>query len=206
MDYRAIKVTHMKLIKILTALLVLIALQIAAAQWFNVPPPAEAKNLMVFTAGVPVAADGPNVYYYTGTGLGESDYTSGMADYTPLYQGGGNISIAVAGTATKLGAQVDTNGSAVNYKICLLSSAGSLLTSCTGTTSSSADPQWLECNINQAVTATSYQAFVSAESNILLYYNSVTPGLYHGDDYPNCPTTSGTEDASGNFAVRIYVD
>jgi len=44
----------MKLIKILTAFIALISLQIAAAQWLNVPPPAEAKNLMVFTAGVPV--------------------------------------------------------------------------------------------------------------------------------------------------------
>jgi hypothetical protein len=46
----------MKLIKILTAFIALASLQIAAAQWLNVPPPAEAKNLMVFTAGVPVVA------------------------------------------------------------------------------------------------------------------------------------------------------
>ena len=45
----------MKLIKILTAFIALASLQIAAAQWLNVPPPAEAKNLMVFTAGTPVA-------------------------------------------------------------------------------------------------------------------------------------------------------
>ena len=45
----------MKLIKILTAFIALASLQIAAAQWLNVPPPAEAKNLMVFTARVPVA-------------------------------------------------------------------------------------------------------------------------------------------------------
>ena len=44
----------MKLIKILTAFIALASLQIAAAQWLNVPPPAEAKNLMIFTAGVPV--------------------------------------------------------------------------------------------------------------------------------------------------------
>jgi hypothetical protein len=47
-------VAHMKLIKILTAFIALAFLQIAAAQWLNVPPPAEARNLMVFTAGVPV--------------------------------------------------------------------------------------------------------------------------------------------------------
>ena len=46
----------MKLIKILTAFIALASLQIAAAQWLNVPPPAEAKNLMIFTAGVPVVA------------------------------------------------------------------------------------------------------------------------------------------------------
>jgi hypothetical protein len=44
----------MKLIKILTSFIALASLQIAAAQWLNVPPPAEAKNLMIFTAGVPV--------------------------------------------------------------------------------------------------------------------------------------------------------
>jgi len=46
----------MKLIKILTAFIALASLQIAAAQWLHVPPPAEAKNLMVFTAGVLVSA------------------------------------------------------------------------------------------------------------------------------------------------------
>ena len=51
----------MKLIKILTAFIALASLQIAAAQWLEVPPPAEAKNLMVFTAGVPVAAEVCNV-------------------------------------------------------------------------------------------------------------------------------------------------
>ena len=45
----------MKLIKILTSFLALIALQIAAAQWLDVPPPAEARILMV-TGGVPVVA------------------------------------------------------------------------------------------------------------------------------------------------------
>ena len=48
----------MKLIKILTAFIALASLQITAAQWLNVPPPAEAKNLMIFTAGVPVVATG----------------------------------------------------------------------------------------------------------------------------------------------------
>ena len=45
----------MKLIKILTAFIALISFQIAAAQWLNVPPPAEARNLMVVGGGVPVA-------------------------------------------------------------------------------------------------------------------------------------------------------
>jgi hypothetical protein len=45
----------MKLIKILTAFIALASLQIAAAQWLNVPPPAEARNLMVVGGGVPVA-------------------------------------------------------------------------------------------------------------------------------------------------------
>ena len=42
----------MKLIKILTAFVALASLQIAAAQWLNVPPPAEARNLMVVGGGV----------------------------------------------------------------------------------------------------------------------------------------------------------
>jgi hypothetical protein len=42
-----LKVTHMKLIKILTVFVALISLQIAAAQWLNVPPPVEARMLMV---------------------------------------------------------------------------------------------------------------------------------------------------------------
>jgi hypothetical protein len=44
----------MKLTKILTAFFALISLQIAASQWLNVPPPAEARNLMVVGGVVPV--------------------------------------------------------------------------------------------------------------------------------------------------------
>ena len=42
----------MKLIKILIAFVALASLQIAAAQWLNVPPPAVARNLMVVGGGV----------------------------------------------------------------------------------------------------------------------------------------------------------
>lgn len=46
----------MKLLKILTAFATLVALQIAAAQWLNVPPPVEARGLMMVGGGVPVVA------------------------------------------------------------------------------------------------------------------------------------------------------
>lgn len=42
----------MKLLKITIAFIALVSLQIAAAQWLNVPPPAEARNLMVVGGGV----------------------------------------------------------------------------------------------------------------------------------------------------------
>jgi hypothetical protein len=47
----------MKLLKILISFIALVSLQIVAAQWLNVPPPAEAKMLMM-QGGVPVAAGG----------------------------------------------------------------------------------------------------------------------------------------------------
>ena len=48
----------MKLLKVLTAFIALVSLQIAAAQWLHVPPPVEARSLMMVGGGVPVAADG----------------------------------------------------------------------------------------------------------------------------------------------------
>jgi hypothetical protein len=45
----------MKLIKALSVFIALVACQIMTAQWLEVPPPAEARNLMVVGGGVPVA-------------------------------------------------------------------------------------------------------------------------------------------------------
>lgn len=53
----------MRLIKILIAFVALVSLQIATAQWLHVPPPVEAKNLMIFTAVVPVVVAGDTPAY-----------------------------------------------------------------------------------------------------------------------------------------------
>ena len=46
----------MKLLKTITAFIALVSLQIAAAQWLNVPPTVEARMMMVVGGGVPVVA------------------------------------------------------------------------------------------------------------------------------------------------------
>lgn len=45
----------MKLLKASIAFIALVSLQIAAAQWLHVPPPVEARGLMMVGGGVPVA-------------------------------------------------------------------------------------------------------------------------------------------------------
>lgn len=68
----------MKLIKILTAFIALASLQIAAAQWLNMPPPAEARNLMVIGGGI-VSSDncsGDTAIVIDNRSIDHSDLTS----------------------------------------------------------------------------------------------------------------------------------
>ena len=68
----------MKLLKVGIAFIALVSLQIAAAQWLHVPPPVEAKNLMIFTAGMPVAVGYTEEFYWTCEGANATARGTGL--------------------------------------------------------------------------------------------------------------------------------
>ena len=104
---RFIKGDTMKLIKILTAFIALASLQIAAAQWLNVPPPAEARNLMVVGGGVPVA----------GASLKDSNTAATatlrqVGRYAPYLYTGGNFAAGSSYTLSSVKVSIYRTGTA----------------------------------------------------------------------------------------------
>jgi hypothetical protein len=154
--------------------------------------------------------DGPNVWYYPGA-LTDTSFTSGpsTAGYEPQnYNYGNGISVATAGTATKLAFRGASGGGAGSFKIGLYNSGGSLLaqTTITGVTGTAG---WYEGTINQAVSAGTYYVLVSCSDSFGQYYwNTGDDGSYATATYASSMAASVTinVEAGSGYGVRVYVD
>jgi hypothetical protein len=115
----------MKLIKILTALIALASLQIAAAQWLEVPPPVEAKMLMV-QGGVPVVAVEECVGNTDTAGIS----WAGDWNNTAIGNDSGNYFVAPGSgtrTVTKIGAYLKNEGATTSIRFALYDSSYALI-------------------------------------------------------------------------------
>jgi hypothetical protein len=214
----------MKLIKILTAFIALVSLQIAAAQWLNVPSPAEARNLMVVGGGVPVASGqaasyaGANINSSTGnvtTNTG-TDAVNGVIAW--------NDTFTCPGTGTRVIDSMDVYASVPSstyaFRLALYTSAGNFVgqTAETNITDTTATWQLVTSFLNQAKAAlsplnctggSSYTLAIGTSSaSVAVVYGTTAGGSYNATEVCNAgfPSTLPAPTASNeNFAVRIHV-
>jgi hypothetical protein len=194
----------MKLLKLTFLFVCLVAIQIATAQWFEVPPPVQARGLMVAGKGVPVVADGPNTWYdVDSTGTNEKYGSASYADFDI-------VTVAQAGTATKARVYISSHNAPTIVKMALYSSDGStLLASGSNTTASTG---YLEITFGTpcAVTATTYRLAVQFPDGVEGYYatNSAGAGYQAIVAYASFPaaTISAAWAFEAHPRVGIYVD
>jgi hypothetical protein len=151
-------------------------------------------------------------WYYPGSGLGETSFTSGPTTngWQPQnYNYGNDISVGISGTATKIAFRGASGGGAGNFKIGLYDSGGSRLAQATitGVTTTAG---WWEATISVAVTSGTHYVMVScADVEGDYYYNTTDTGKYHTATYAasmaSTIVTTNNEPNLG-YAVRVYVE
>jgi hypothetical protein len=189
----------MKLIKILTALIALASLQIAAAQWLEVPPPAEARMLMV-QGGVPVA--GGTTYIYVG---GSDDFSDATGSESACL--GDSVVLGGAVTIIELGVKLSDKQSATTCWVALYNADGDSLLAHGHFTPANG---WNAATISYGASAATYTISFICDSAIKLSIDSdgtgTVPFYYvttYGD-YPNPPPSGFAKSgSSGNFGLRI---
>jgi len=155
-----------------------------------------------------VAGGGPDVWYDTETaanGDSEDFGTSTRLNWTP-------VTVAQAGTATKIRVYVKTFFSADNIKAALYSNAGALLASGTGV--SAASDAYVEITLGSptAVTATTYKiAWMNESGTSTAYYKAGVGSFsfnagstYAGQPEATLPADSGP--IARAYVVGVYVD
>jgi len=166
------------------------------------------KHVAVPTGG----GGGPDAWYYT-TGWIESTtgtpITGGWAPESNAY--GNDVVVGSAGTATTISVRMSHSSTAVNVKIALFDSGGTLVANGTGATATSdAAGAWVDVSISAAVSAATYYVHVSsADANGWAHYVSgATDGNAITRAYASFPQSTETinVESGNNFGVRIYVD
>lgn len=166
--------------------------------------------VMMSGSGTSAPSGGPDVWYYPAA-KGEGDFGTEAGGLFPSYHFGNTIAVGSAGTATKLAAKVDANTETSVCRICLHEADYTLLAGCNVTMDGTTNPYWAECDINQAVSAsTTYVVVIScASSSVGLMKDTGSNGIGSNVDYSAGTCPDGGEygvDAGNSYGVRIYVD
>lgn len=162
----------------------------------------------------PVAAagggDGPNTWYYCGTGKTESSFTgvtnTGWAPQT--YNYGADVSVAQAGTCTTISIKAGGADSGITLKIGLFNSVNNLVANGSVAVPWEA-PGWRDVTISAAVTTGTYKILGSFSSISGIYgTDSGQDGIYDEVAYASFPPGSITPTVESGtiYSVRMYVD
>lgn len=161
---------------------------------------------------------GPDLWYYPGSGLGDTSFAGGPVSsaYTPhLFAYGSSITVAQAGTCTKLAARViGENPTTPTIRISLYNNSNALISSGTADevlVSPTATAGWYEVTLATpvAVTATTYKVVLSSSvSTLNIYYSATGNGFGDDQTYATFPpaTLVPVTETGTMFAVRMYVD
>jgi hypothetical protein len=209
----------MKLIKILTAFIALTSLQITAAQWLNVPPPAEARMLMM-QGGVPVVGG----LTCTGTTIQTEESTYGfdginIGQYAISMYSGGVLYAGTTGTLCqiKLNLVLSTAdapaGSMTAYLYANASDkpTGSALSTCGPINASSLTTSMAEYTLacsDYTITNNTIYHLVFSSSITADPYIKVAIDLDCAEDYQNFSNDGGSVwqyNANNCFMHKIYI-
>jgi len=158
---------------------------------------------------IPAAGGGgPDVWYYAGSGKGDTSYTTLGEGWEPhLNAYGGSISVASGGTCTSISAKVRADTGTIAWKIALYDSDNNLLAS--GTFNSTTTAQWYDVTINQSVSSGTYKVMYSCSTSLgNIYRDSDQSGLEDAVTYSAFPesTLSASTSTNNLYGVRMYVD
>lgn len=179
-------------------------------------PSAEARRRALVSPTIPPAAggggEGPDVWYYAGSGKSESSFTAGQtaSGWAPqTYNYGAVVAVGAAGTCTTISIKAGVDGAtARTLKIGLFNASNNLVADGSLSVPASS-PAWRDVAVSAAVSAANYTIMGSFETSDGAYaYDSGQDGVYDEFDYASFPpaTCSPTTESGTIYGVRMYVD
>jgi hypothetical protein len=164
---------------------------------------------------VPVAAGGPNVWYWSGSGKNDSSFTYGHAHIVTLpdiRDMANKVTILSGGTVTKVSVYLEATAvtSDGRYRTMLKNGENWDLKSC-DTITLNGSSGWVEVTLGSpfdVVTNDIVVVSMTATANFSVYYDSESVGHYAAAIYSSyCSDSwSWVNDTNYFYGVKVYVD